>query len=153
MIESKTQFATRRRCRARGFTLIEASLTMVIVGVGFLAMLQLLAAGTMTNIRAVETTTAVNLAKNVRELMLKSPFANLKALNGTSHQPPVDSRGSSLDDFDNWKQTIKVQAVDPDRLTLDVNDATPAALRITIGIDHNNEHVCDVSWYSFDGTP
>jgi hypothetical protein len=143
-----------RRCnRWRGFTLIEASLTTVIVGVGFVGMLQLFAVGTMANVRAAETTTAMNLARSVRELSLKTPFAALTGMNGQSHMPPIDSRGQPLNGFSNWRQTIRVQPVDPDRVTLDIADASPSALRITVSIDHNSQRACDVSWYTFDGSP
>jgi prepilin-type N-terminal cleavage/methylation domain-containing protein len=142
-----------RQTRPRGFTLIEASLTTVIIGVGFLAMLQLLAAGTMTNIRAIESTTAVNLAKNVREMSLKKKFSEISALDGASYQPPIDSQGEALSDFANWKQTVAVHAVDPDRMTLDISNATPSAVRVSVQIEHNGERVCDVSWYAFDPNP
>src|SRR5690349_6272577 len=52
------------RRREGGFTLVEAALTMVIIGTGVVAMLQLLAAGTMSNSSAAELTTAVQLANN-----------------------------------------------------------------------------------------
>ena len=141
------------RDRRRGFTLIEASLTTVIIGVGFLSMLQLLAAGTMTNIRAIQSTAAVNLAKNVREMTLKHKFAELMPLSGKTYQPAIDSQGKTLPDFGAWKQTLTIQPVDPDRVTLDISDPSPKAVRIKVCIDHNGERLCDVSWYAFDGTP
>src|SRR6188768_3571958 len=98
-----------RQTRRRGFTLIEASLTTVIIGVGFLSMLQLLAAGTVTNLRAIQSTASVNLAKNVREMTLKHKFSELMALNGSTYQPPIDSQGKALADFAAWKQTLSIQ--------------------------------------------
>lgn len=142
------------RARRAGFTLIEAALTTVIIGVGFMAMLQLLAAGTASNIRGAQTTTGMNLAKNIREMSLKLPFDQLTTLNGVTHAPPVDSRGVSLGDtFKNWTQVISVQAVDPNKLTFDVSDETPDALRITVRIMQNGTELCQTSWYAFDGTP
>jgi Tfp pilus assembly protein PilV len=145
--------SSRSRSRIRGFTLIEASLTTVIIGVGFLAMLQLLAAGTMTNIRAIETTTGVNLAKNVREMSLKRKFSELMSLNNASYQPPVDSQGTALSDFANWKQKVAIHAVDPNRMTLDISDSTPDAVRVTVTIEHNDQQVCEVTWYAYDPNP
>jgi hypothetical protein len=46
----------------------------VIVGVGVLAMLQLLAAGTVSNSDSAELTTAMTLANNIRELSLGLPL-------------------------------------------------------------------------------
>jgi hypothetical protein len=128
-------------------------MTTVIVGVGFMAMLQLLATGTVSNLRGAQTTTGVNLAKNIREMTLKLPFAQLKALNNTTHSPPIDSRGVALEEFDDWSQVIEVKSVDPDRLTLDVNDPDPVALRFTVTAQHAGQEVCRVSWYAFNGSP
>ena len=58
----------------RGFTLIEAAMVMVIIGVGVLAMLDLLAAGTVSNNDAAETTTAMTLASSIRELSMGFPI-------------------------------------------------------------------------------
>jgi type II secretory pathway pseudopilin PulG len=149
----RTKRATRTRKPARGFTLIEAALVTVIVGVGFMALLQLLAAGTVTNVQGAQTTTGMNLAKNIREMSLKHPFAEVLDLDGNSYAPPVDSRGAALDGFDNWSQAVKVQAVDPDRLTLDVSADPPDAIRVTVTVSHNGQVVCSSSWYAFNGTP
>src|SRR4051812_17096804 len=60
----------------RGFTLIEAAMVTVIVGVGVVGMLELLAAGTMSNTKGTELTTAINLANNVREITLGLQFVD-----------------------------------------------------------------------------
>jgi len=52
-----------------------------------------------------------------------------------------------------WKQTITVQAVDPFRLTTNIVDSTPSAVRVTVTVLHNDQKVCDLSWYTLDGTP
>lgn len=54
----------------RGFTLIEAAMVTVIIGVGVVSMLQLLAAGTQSNSEGTELTTSINLANNIREMSL-----------------------------------------------------------------------------------
>lgn len=54
----------------RGFTLIEAALAILIVGVGVTALLELLAAGTMSNSAGTELTTAINLANNIHEITI-----------------------------------------------------------------------------------
>ena len=144
--------ATRRRA---GFTLIEAALTTVIVGVGFVAMLQLLAAGTISNIKGIEGTTGSNLCKNVREYYLwNKKWTDLVALKGpafTISPGPIDSRGSVLTEFSAWKQTVSVQVVDPNLLTLNLSNgiASPDALRMTVSVSHLDREVCTLSWYIF----
>ena len=66
--------ARRRNPLRRGFTLIEASMVTVIIGVGVVAMLELLAAGSVSNAEGTELTTAINLAENVREIALGMAF-------------------------------------------------------------------------------
>ena len=137
----------------RGFTLIEASLTMVIIGVGVVAMLQLLAAGTVANIDGSELTTGVNFARSVRELTLKRTFAEVRAMDGASYTPPIDSRGVAVAGFDGWTQTVDVQSVDRDRITLDIVDPNPQAVRVTVSITHNGQQVCNLIWYRFRPVP
>jgi Tfp pilus assembly protein PilV len=149
---------TSCRSRRRGFTLIEASLTCVIVGVGFVAMLQLLAAGTISNVKGIEGTTGTNLAKNIRELFLwNKTWANLSAMKGTTttYSPPVDSRGNQLTSFSDWSQIVTIQVVDPNRLTLNLSNSTvsPTALRMTVNVTHHANQVCTLNWYVFQGGP
>jgi Tfp pilus assembly protein PilV len=142
-----------RRSPRRGFTLIEAAMTTVIIGLGVVAMLELLARGTMVNVHGTEITTAMNLAKNIRERTLQAPFDTLTSFNGQSITPPVDSRGVTLSGLTGWQQQIAVQPVDPERLTTNITDSTPQAVRITTTISHNGRVIRDLTWYCFDGTP
>ena|SRR5437773_11918733 len=143
----------RRSGAPRGFTLIEAMLTTIIVGVAFTAMLQLLAVGTVNNINASQLTTGVSLARNVRELTLNTAYANLPALNNASYSPPKDSRGVAVTTLNGWQQKITVKSVNPDNIQQDIVDTTPAAVRVSVLVNHNNQKVCDLSWYVFDGRP
>jgi prepilin-type N-terminal cleavage/methylation domain-containing protein len=143
----------RPRSRARGFTLLEAMLATVIIGVGVCAMVQLLATGTMSNLEGAELTTGMNLARNVREKCLSINFANMTALNGTVYNPAIDSTGASVSGISNWTQTVSVTPVDPDRLTLSITDSSPSAIRATVTVKHNGNKVYDLSWYMFLPTP
>lgn len=142
------------RCRQRrGFTLIEASLTTIIIGVGVMAMLQLLAAGTVNNIQAFEMTTGTAVAKSIREITVQKTMAQVIAMNGTYHEPPWDSRSQPMTDLAHWRQTITVQPVDPNNLTLNITDPTPSAVRVSVAVSHNGQPVITLSWYTFTATP
>jgi type II secretory pathway pseudopilin PulG len=148
----------RRRGQTRGFTLIEAALTTVIVGVGFVSMLELITVGTLTNIRGAETTTGMSLARNIRELSLnKDKFPTFNSirttLNAKSYNPPIDSREQPLTEFSTWTQQVTVQPVDPDHITMVITDPNPSALQITVKLLHNGNEVCDASWFAFNGAP
>lgn len=142
----------KRRPR-RGFTLIEAMLATVIVGLGVVSMMQLLAAGTVNNIQAFETTTGVNIAKSIREICVQKTTAQVIAMNGTTHDPPWDSRSQPMSDLAGWQQSIAVQPVSPDSLTTSVVDDSPTAVRVTVTVTHNGSSVCNMSWYAFNATP
>src|SRR5687768_7037072 len=116
----------RNRSR-RAFTLIEAMLVTVIVGVGFMAMLELLAAGTLVNGESNELTTAVQLANNINELCVRTKYPDLRTRVGTStgraFDPPIDGRGNPLTGYGGWSQFVTVVYVEPHRLTVAVPDA------------------------------
>jgi type II secretory pathway pseudopilin PulG len=145
--------AHRASHRRSGFTLIEAALATIIIGVAFTAVLQLMAAGTVANVDATALTTGTNLARNIRELTLQKTYASLPTYNNASYKPPRDSRGTSISSLGEWQQVITVQAVDPNNLKVNQVDPTPAAVRITVTVNRNSQKVCDLSWYCFDATP
>jgi Tfp pilus assembly protein PilV len=67
--------------RRRGFTLVEAALTTVIVGLGTVAMMGLLTTGTASNQTAANLTVALNLADDIHELCDRLPFSNTTVAN------------------------------------------------------------------------
>jgi type II secretory pathway pseudopilin PulG len=142
----------RRRNRRRGgFTLIEASLATVIIGVGFLSTLTLIAAGTRANLQGAEMSTGVNLARSVRELALQKAYTQLPAWNNTRYMPPRDSRDMEITSLPNWEQDIAVVAVDPADVSKEYVDSNPDAVKITVTVKHNSAKVCEMSWYQFNG--
>jgi prepilin-type N-terminal cleavage/methylation domain-containing protein len=165
---------TIRRFARRGFTLIEAAMVTVIIGVGVVAMLQLLAAGSMSNSASTELTTGLNLANNVREMLQTVPFKDPvtpsvwgpdagESFNGTKPfndlndfhnltlSPPRDARRQVLSEFTGWAQHIRVQSVDENRLTMPVPNSTSRPMaRVTITVFRNNRQVCAISWLAVD---
>ena len=156
--------ATRSR---RGFTLIEAAMVTVIIGVGVVGMLELLAAGTMSNTKGTELTTAINLANNVREISLGLQFVDpedpttwntpeasigafddIKDLDGKVYSPPLDVRRQPIASYVNWKQKIQVHTVDPNnvKLALGTKDPREVTARVTVIIEHAGADVYTMSW-------
>lgn len=156
--------------RPRAFTLIEAALMTVIIGVGVVAMLQLLATGTVSNLEGNDSTTGLNLARNIRELCLSLSFADpstpthwghesgealasyddIDDLDGKTFSPPIDARRQSIASMDTWAQIIEVQSVDPDRLTAAVPKGSSPAARITVTVTNRGQVVTSMSWLAFD---
>lgn len=104
----KTLDPRRRRSRRRagGFTLIEASLTTVIVGTGVLAIVAAQQAYHMKNNWAGRTTTAMLLANEMRELTLTMPLYD-PITGETNYGPEADETNVlSYDDLDDFAGTI-----------------------------------------------
>ncbi|HYE19601.1 MAG TPA: hypothetical protein VEA69_14210 [Tepidisphaeraceae bacterium] len=164
----------RRRSRTRAFTLIEAAVTTVIVGVGFVATLELLASGAMATREGAELATAQNLAGNVREAMARVAFADpsqpthwgpeagestaaqfddVDDFDGwTSPGTPIDGCATPLgSDFAGWTQAVAVTTVSADSVgvALPHGTAAPAARplsRVTVSVSRHGKAVYSESW-------
>lgn len=161
----KASKSIRSRSR-KGFTLVETALAMVIVGTGVMALLQLLAAGSMVNSSGTTLTTAVNLANNIHEITIGLPFQNpthpgtlakdsggptaytyLWDMNGDTYSPPLDVRRNPITTYANWSQQVTINTVDPTNVTASrPNDPTVPTARVTVVIKHNSTVVYTVSW-------
>jgi hypothetical protein len=157
----------------RGFTLIETAWVTVLVGVGCIATMTLLAAGTQSNAAGMQITTAVNLANNIHEISYGLAFAdpqnpnqwssrestvtaydNITDLDGQTFSPPLDVRRQPIAGYANWAQRIKVQSVDPNMLySVRPNTMTLSTARITVEILHNGNVVHTVSWLAVAPSP
>ena len=158
----------RRGCASRrGFTLIEAALATVIIGIGVVALLELLAAGTMSNSAGTELTTATSLANNIHEISMILPFNDpgngaststkeaggptayndIWDMNGDTYSPPLDVTRHPLNAYSTWAQQVTVQSVQPDTLTAGrPNSVTLPTARVTVVITHNGKNVYTASW-------
>ena len=167
----KLIFARSAARRRHGFTLVEAAMVTVVIGVGVVAILQLMATGTIANATGSGMTTGLNLANNLRELMQSVRFADSTApthwgaesgettatyddlddFDGQTISPPIDARRQSISAFANWSQTVTVQSVDKDRLTLVVPHGSllpedrPMSL-VTVTVGQHGKTVCQISW-------
>ena len=155
------------RPRAHGFTLIETAMAMVIVGVAVGAMLQLIAAGSQSNMVGNEMTTGINLAKNIHEIASTLAYTdpnnpgsptlhkgNLSQatyiwdLDTLSASPPVDCTGQTITNYAGWKQSVSVKTVSTGQLTTvpPVQDTTVPTARITVTISHKGTTIYSTSW-------
>lgn len=148
-------------------------MTTVIIGVGCVAMLRLLGAGTLANNDGAELTTGMNLAGNVRELLTGvaysdplypshwgvesgetsvSLYDDLDDFDGKSFSPPIDARRQSLGaNYSTWAQSVKIETIKPDNLTTTTShlNLTPdlrPTCRCTVTVTHNGKIVYTQSW-------
>jgi hypothetical protein len=139
---------TRVRTRAarRAFTLPEASLAVMIVGIGFLAVMELFSACTIENARSAQITTAQLLCTNIQEmtasLAFKDPhyatttwgaesnetlanYNDVDDFDGLSFNPPLDSTRAIIPQLDRYTQVVTVMPVDPNRPGNNTDPAKP----------------------------
>ena len=152
--------------RRTGFTLVEAAMVTVIIGVGVMAMLTLLAAGTAANEDATQLTEAINLANNIHEITMGMPYYdpqtptvwnskeptvaewdNITDLDGASFNPPIDARRNPIPEYAGWRQSVEVESVTHDKVTVTTPDTTtePTA-RVTVTVRHRGRTVYATSW-------
>ena len=181
MLLRKPYSVGRARGRRAGFTLIEAAITTVIIGVGCLAMLQLLAAGTVANGESTELTTAMNLAGNIRECLTGVSFSDppptaddtwgveadetalagyddLDDFDGKTFSPPIDANRTSLGLYTGWSQSVTVESVRPENLTqtmphLTLEPQLRPTSRVTVTVRRNGEAVYTKSWIASYADP
>jgi len=134
------------RRRRGGFTLIEAAIATVIIGVAFTAMLQLIAKGTEANGEGTALTTAINLAGNIHEASLRKTYDKIFLLRGT-HSPPYDASEHPIAGMTGWTQVVGVAYVDENNITQSVPDTQyePTA-RVTVAVLRNGNEVYRTSW-------
>jgi type II secretory pathway pseudopilin PulG len=167
---TKTARAGQIQRPRRGFTLIEAAMVTSIIGFGVVSMLALLGAGTSANTGATELTTAINLAKNIRELSLGLAFHDpaqpthwgpegsetlatyndIDDFDGQVFSPPIDGHRQALTDYTGWQQSIVVETVDPDLLTATVPKGSQPANRVTVTVSHRGKVLYTMVWFMFD---
>ena len=150
-----------------GFTLIETAIVTVIVGVGTVAVLQLLASGTMSNAESSEVTTGLNLANDIKEMSRGLAFYDpttptawgvdsgentvdsyddVDDLDGVSFSPPVDARRQSLSSYTNWKQTVTVDTVNPSSIGTSTTKGSQPINRITVKVYKSDSEICQLTW-------
>lgn len=160
--------------RPNAFTLIEVSLAMVIVGVGIMAMMQLLAICTTQNRAGAEITIATLLAENVRETMAGLPLSDpifghatfgaesgqslagyddIDDFDGVTLNPPIDAFRQPVTELSHYTQIVSVSPVQPAQLSTAVSKSTyTGAVRVRVRVMFRSddsqplEEVHQASW-------
>jgi type II secretory pathway pseudopilin PulG len=136
----------------RGFTLIEAGLATIIVGLGVLAMMELFYASTRQNGTAASMTTAMLLAENIQESMaglsFNDPafgrtyfgsepgqtlgsFDDVDDFDGQTFNPPIDSTRKPISILSSYSQVVSVWPVYPNQLSANADPSSADFLQTT----------------------
>ncbi len=151
-----------------GFTLIEALIASIIVGLGITALLMASKSGTQVNAGAREITHAVNLGQEVREWTLKLPFADpetpdnppgpdgaedpqtfvddLDDLASVTYSPPRDASGQAISDMTGWSQQITLSWRAPTNISQTVSDGASEIIYVEVVISYEGQSVVTTGW-------
>lgn len=161
--------AAIRRRGGRGFTLVEAAIAIVVVGVGIVALMHAMASGTRINSEGQAITQAVFVAQEVREWTMRLPFSDedpsdannppgpdsqspqvfvddLDDLMEVTYGPPRDGQGVAIADLAGWSQTIHLEWRDPGSLTTAVPDGDSDVVCVTVDVGRHGRDIHSASW-------
>jgi prepilin-type N-terminal cleavage/methylation domain-containing protein len=131
----------------RGFTLIESALATVIIGTGFVAMMQLFTTCTIQNNTAAHMTAAQMLGEHVREVTQDLPFNDpftgrsffgyesgetlatfddIDDFDGQTFNPPIDSTRTPITEMSQYTQVVSVMPVYPNQPSSNTNETSPS---------------------------
>jgi type II secretory pathway pseudopilin PulG len=155
-----------------GFTIIEAAMVTVIIGVAFTAVMGLFYACTTQNRVANHTTVAAMLASNVQEAMAALPYSDPNPLvatfgpepgetletfddiddfHGLSINPPIDATRAPIPELSQYTQTITVTRVPANNPSgSSATETGSVRVRVVVSYQQNPqapaEQVFSMSW-------
>ena len=152
-----------------GFSLIEACIAIITVGIGVSALLLSVAAGTRANSAGKQLTQATFLAQEIREWTVRMPFSDpdladqanppgpdgsnpqvfvddLDDLMDVTYSPPRDGQGNPVADMAAWSQALTLTWRDPNSLTTTVAAGTSDVIYVEVKISNRSRQVLTTGW-------
>jgi len=128
-----------------GFSLVEAVVAIIFVGLGLAGMLASLSSGTRATQGGYELTQASFLAREIREYTLDLPFDELTS--GT-YSPCVDGQGDEMAfaDSGNWQQRLTVSRRLEDNLQAVDTTGTSDVKHVQAEVLYKGEPALSVGW-------
>ena len=127
----------------KGFTLIEAMIATLLIGIAIVSLVVSSQAFTRVNSAGINLSTAEFLIEEVRARTAPIEFDDLAAFAGT-YSPPEDVHGNQLTTFVGFSQQVTVQNVSPSDFT--TPDADSDFARVTVAILLNSSQITSASW-------
>ena len=137
----------------RGFTLIEALIAIVLVGIAIAALFVSNQSFTSANGAGLQLSTAEFLIEQIREQTIELTFnptastlvSTYPNTTTVTYSPPHDSKGTTLSAYPAYSQKITGKYVLASDLSTISGSATPF-YRITVDIYLNTEKISSASW-------
>ena len=137
------RISKKTRCRSGGFTLMEAVFSILIVGLGVAALMQVFASGTNVNDFGNKLSTAVFLAGELRSMTDDVDFVDLPDFDGAEYYG-VDSNEVPLTGMQDYLQSLTVEEVNPIDMTVSAGDTD--MYRLTATVTYKGQLLSEISW-------
>jgi hypothetical protein len=150
-----------------GFSIIEALIAIVLVGMAVASLLAANMAFTKANGIGTDLSTAEFLAEQIRELTALLPvvdpetedavfgpesgetlstYDDLDDFDGLSFSPPIGADRAPLVDYGAFSQQVTVQNVNASDFEQIVADHTSSFVRVAVKVYLNSKEISSVSW-------
>jgi Tfp pilus assembly protein PilV len=132
--------------RRRGFSIIEALIASVLVGLGIASLMVATKSGTQVNAASRDIARATRLGQEIREWTIKMSFDEIEALGNVTYSPPRDGMGQTIADMTGWSQQITLTRRDPDDLC-SPGDADSDVIHVEVTVLYDNRPVLVTGWF------
>ncbi len=150
-----------------GFSLIEALIAILLVGLAIASLVAANSAFTRANGAGTDLSTAEFLFEQIRELTALLPvidpvtefstfgpeagetlanYDDLDDFDGAVFSPPISAHRNPLNDLAAYSQQITVENVDASDFEQVVGDHSSYFVRVTVRIFLNSKEICSASW-------
>jgi Tfp pilus assembly protein PilV len=146
-----------RQSKSRGgFSLVETALAIVIIGIGIVALVASLDAGSRINGAGRDLTNAIFLAQEAREWTVQLPFSDanlgttlvsLYSAGGLTYNPPHDGEGQQITGMSGWSQVLTVSWRDPNNLASAVSTNGSNVVNVQASIRCQGTEVYKTNWF------
>jgi prepilin-type N-terminal cleavage/methylation domain-containing protein len=132
----------------KGFTLIEALMAAMLIGLAIAALVSSSGAFTMYNAAGLDLSTSEFLIEEIRELTAQATFDQLPTYNQNYQAPngPRDAEGNVMGDFAAYAQNITVENVNAADLTHVETPGSTDFRRVTVTITKGGNAITSTSW-------
>ena len=159
---------SRWRTIRSAFTLIEALIATMLVGLGIAAMMVSTQSGTRVAAHSQELTQAIYIASEIREWTLKLPFADpetpdnppgpdgaedpqtfvddIDDLASVTFSPPRDGTGQAISDMTGWSQQITLTWRNPTNISQTVTDGASEIIYVEVVVSYGGQSVLTTGW-------
>jgi Tfp pilus assembly protein PilV len=162
----------RPKTRRAGFSLVETAVATVMVGLGIVALVTSLGAGSRVNAAGRDLTKAVYLAQEMREWTLRLPFKDpdagdannppgpdgsdphvfvddlddFYASGGLVFSPPRDGTGQSISDMTGWSQKVTLTWRNAANFSQVVTPGSSTVINVQVSILFQGKEVFATNW-------